>query len=358
MSILEFTELPLLQEARRIAVFAPNWVGDAVMSLGLLQALKQNHAYIAVVCTPTTASVYRHSSVVDEVIEVPLQSGGVQWRLRRQCSQNLRKRSLPFTHAYILPNSFKSALIPFWAKIPQRIGYASEGRGFLLTHCLAKPSKKNKPPMLDWYGQLAGIHQGLVPRPHLLGAVDAFNVNVGIFSELKSKKFLAVAPGAEYGPAKRWPVQYFAATLQAYLEFDQTRSVCLLGGPKDIAVCQAVLEFLPQALRIRVYPLAGKTSLDQAIVLIAQSEALLTNDSGLMHVAAALQVPLQAIYGSSDPRHTPPLSDQAQVHWLHLDCSPCFKRECPLGHTRCLVSLTPERVISALNDQLKMTVEL
>jgi heptosyltransferase-2 len=268
-------------------------------------------------------------------------------------------------------------LIPFWAKIPQRIGYASEGRSFLLTHCLAKPSKKNKPPMLDWYGQLAGIPQGLVPRPHLVGSIDAFGVNeltthslttselsmtafsanVGILSELKSKKFLAVAPGAEYGPAKRWPVQYFAATLQAYLEFGQTRSVCLLGGPKDIAVCQAVLEALPQALRIRVYTLAGKTSLDQAIALIAQSEALLTNDSGLMHVAAALQVPLQAVFGSSDPRHTPPLSDQAQVHWLHLDCSPCFKRECPLGHTRCLVSLTPERVISALNDQLKMTVE-
>lgn len=345
-----------LSRGERILVVAPHWVGDAVMSLGLLQALKAQEGgrdtpHISVLASNGTAAVYRASPVVSEVIAAPFAHGGLQWSLRRQLSMQLRERQYPFSTAYILPNSFKTALVPWWARIPRRIGYSAEGRGLMLTHGLPKPSKANKPAMLDWYGALGGVATGQVPMPVLKPAADlpAVLTRTGA----RSQAFLAVAPGAEYGPAKRWPQTHFANVIGHYLRQDEERFAFLLGGPKDIEVCDGIIAASEPGVRNRVVTLAGKTSLDEAIAVIGAAQAMLSNDSGLMHVAAALGIPQQAVFGSSDPRHTPPLSDRATIHWLQLPCSPCFERECPLGHTDCLNKLSADSVSAALARQLQ-----
>lgn len=344
-----------LSRSERILVVAPHWVGDAVMTLGLLQGLKardsgRGEPVLSVLCSKGVAAVYRASPVVSEVIEAPFAHGGLQWTLRRQLAMQLRQRQFPFNTAYILPNSFKTALIPWWARIPRRVGYSAEGRGALLTEGLPKPDKANKPAMLDWYGALAGLPTGRVDRPVLRARAD-LPAQVRQ-PDGQAYPYLTVAPGAEYGPAKRWPQAHFASVVADYLAGDPARRAFLLGGPKDIEVCQSILAALPAGVAGRASSLAGQTSLDEAIAVIAAAQAMLTNDSGLMHVAAALSVPQQAVFGSSDPRHTPPLSDQADIHWLHLPCSPCFKRECPMGHTDCLIKLDPQRVAANLQARL------
>lgn len=344
-----------LSRGERILAVAPHWVGDAVMSLGLLQGLRERDSgrgqpHIAVLASRGVAAVYRASKAVDEVIEAPFVHGGLQWGLRRQTGLQLRQRPYPFSTAYVLPNSFKTALIPWMARIPRRIGYSAEGRGVLLTDGMPKPRRDNKPAMLDWYGALGGLPTGGVPLPVLQPSVTlpaALTQSGGVAGH-----FLAVAPGAEFGPAKRWPVGHFAAVIADYLGAHPARRAFLLGGPKDVDVCDAIIAALDASRRGRVHSLAGKTSLDEAIAVIGAAQAMLSNDSGLMHVAAALGVPQQAVFGSSDPRHTPPLSGRADIHWLQLDCSPCFQRDCPLGHTDCLHKLDPARVSSALQRQL------
>ena len=339
---------------RRALIVAPHWVGDAVMSLGLLQAMKsaQAHTYVGVLCSKAVAAVYRASPVVDEVIEAPFVHGALQWGLRKQLARSLKQRPAAhrFTEAIILPNSFKTALIPFWAGIPVRSGYAVEGRSVLLTHRLPKPSKQDKPPMLAWYGRLGGfadeqIQAPLLPRDDT--AIEALRQRFAIDSA-----YMVVAPGAEYGPAKRWPPAHFAAVIGHVLNtrWQGIERCLIVGGPKDIDVAQQVMAAVEAPQRDAVQSLAGQTSLDEAIAAVAGASLMLTNDSGLMHVAAATGVRVEAVFGSSDPRHTPPLSGNARIHWLQLPCSPCFERECPLQHMNCLNQLLPERVTNQLVD--------
>lgn len=344
-----------LSRGERMLVVAPHWVGDAVMSLGLLQALKtqdsgRDEPHISVLASRGVAAVYRASTAVAEVIEAPFAHGGLQWGLRRQLAAQLRQRPYPFTSAYILPNSLKTALVPWWARIPKRIGYRAEGRGILLTHSRPKPDRSSKPAMLDWYGALGQVPTGEVPKPVLKPVVPlpALVQQTGA----GRSPYLAVAPGAEFGPAKRWPQGHFAAVMNAYLAAHPARRAFLLGGPKDTDVCDGIGAAVDARFRSRVSSLAGKTTLDEAIAVIGAAQAMISNDSGLMHVAAALGIPQQAVFGSSDPRHTPPLSDRADIHWLHLSCSPCFQRNCPLGHTDCLNKLDPSTVSAALARRL------
>jgi heptosyltransferase-2 len=252
-----------------------------------------------------------------------------------------------FDTAYVLPNSLKSALLPFLASIPKRVGYLGEARVGLLTHRLKNP--KDKPPMVAFYSALSGEKDGLEsdrPQLHLASAqVDAALAAIG----LQAGGYYVFAPGAEYGPAKRWPAIHFAELARSL-----DRPAILLGSGKEAELCE---EITGAAGPGKCSNLAGKTSLMDAFALISAARAVISNDSGLMHVAAAFGVPQVAVFGSSSPLHTPPLNDLAQVIWLKqdpayqppLDCSPCFQRECPLGHTRCLYDVTPGRVISALD---------
>jgi heptosyltransferase-2 len=246
-----------------------------------------------------------------------------------------------FDIAYVLPNSLKSALVPLLAGIPRRVGYLGEARVGLLTHRLKNPG--HKPPMVAFYSALSGEPGVEQDRPRLqvpAGEVEAALATHG----LERGGYDVFAPGAEYGSAKRWPAAHFAA-LAATLP----RPAVLLGSAKEAALCAEIAAVAGVG---RCVDLAGRTPLMAAFALIAGAHAVVSNDSGLMHVAAALQVPQVALFGSSSPLHTPPLNARAQVLWLKqspdylppLDCSPCFSRECPLGHTRCLVDMAPARV--------------
>ncbi|MFZ2388802.1 MAG: lipopolysaccharide heptosyltransferase II [Polaromonas sp.] len=326
-------------------IIAPQWIGDAVMTEPLLRRLHARGERLTVGALPWVAPVYRAMPQVADVIEFPFAHGGLQFKARRAIAQRVEGR---FDKAYVLPNSLKSALLPFLASIPQRIGYLGEARVGLLTHRLKNP--KNKPPMVAFYSALSGEGDVQGDRPQL--QMDAAEIETTLRDlGLRRGAYVVFAPGAEYGPAKRWPARHFAE-LAAKLDLP----VVLLGSGKEAALCEEIAVPVNAAQAGKCLNLAGKTSLPQALSLIAASRSTVSNDSGLMHVAAALGVPQVAIFGSSSPLHTPPLSDKAAVLWLKtdpayqppLDCAPCFERECPLGHTRCLNDISAERVLQAL----------
>jgi heptosyltransferase-2 len=340
---------------KRVLIVAPNWIGDAVMSLSLLQALHEDESLYSsdgkpcelhVLAPAVTAPVYQFSPVVHSVQSEPFQHGKLQLNLRRCVGRALRAGR--FDLSIVLPNALKAALVPWFAGIPTRIGYAGELRTCLLTQALPKPSKHNKPPMIQWYGALGGYALGQLKDPLLHVAP---NVQEDLARDFHLQTgFLALAPGAEYGPAKRWPAEYCAEVVTAFLRTHVYQQAVLFGGPKDVDFCQTIRALVPEELHLRLLVLAGKTSLQQAIALLASAAQLVTNDSGLMHVGAALGVQIHAVYGSSSPKHTPPLSAKAKVYYLGLPCSPCFQRDCPLGHTDCLVGLKPKMVIDALES--------
>lgn len=322
------------------------------MTEPLLRVLQARGERITVGALPWVAPVYRAMAAVAEVIELPFAHGGLQWSARRAMANQLRNK---FQRAIVCPNSFKSALLPFWAGIPERLGYHGEARYGLLTRRLPNPDKYARPPMVDWYGALAiaGAPADAQPRmqvPHQ-ARQDAMAAH-----SLQAGSYFVLVPGAEYGPAKRWPAGHFA-TLAQQLVVRHQLPVLLLGSAKDADVCAQIASSVNAVQPGTCHDLAGRTGLEQAIALLAQARAMVSNDSGLMHVAAALGVPQVAIFGSSSPLHTPPLSPLAQVVWLKndakyqppLDCAPCFARHCPLGHTRCLGDITAEMVLARLD---------
>lgn len=328
-------------------IIAPQWIGDAVMTEPLLRRLNARGERLTVGALPWVAPVYRAMPQVAEVIEFPFAHGGLQLKARRSLGRQLQGR---FDSAYICPNSLKSALLPFLASIPKRIGYLGEARLGLLTHRLKNPPKHQRPPMVAFYSALSGDTDLAADRPQLqldAGAVDQTLAALG----LRRGGYYVLVPGAEFGPAKRWPASHFAE-----LARQLALPVVLLGSSKEFDLCQAIAAPVNAEQPGHCHNLAGKTSLTQALGVIAASRCTVSNDSGLMHVAAAFGVPQVALFGSSSPLHTPPLNDKASVLWLKqqpdyqpaLDCAPCFQRTCPLGHTRCLVDLTPARVLQAM----------
>ena len=334
-------------EMTNALIIAPQWIGDAVMTEPLLRRLYARGERLTVGALPWVAPVYRAMAQVAEVIEFPFAHGGLQFRERKAIARRIEGQ---FDKAYVLPNSLKSALLPFLASIPERIGYLGEARIGLLTHRLKNP--KTKPPMVAFYSALSGEAGLEDDRPQL--RIDAADT-ASTLNEwgLQQGGYTVFAPGAEFGAAKRWPARHFSE-LAARLDLP----VVLLGSGKEAALCEEVAAPVNAQQAGKCLNLAGKTSLPQALALIAASRSTVSNDSGLMHVAAALGVPQVAIFGSSSPLHTPPLNDRARVLWLKadpayqppLDCAPCFARECPLGHTRCLNDIDPERVLRALHS--------
>jgi heptosyltransferase-2 len=301
------------------------------MSQPLLAAIKASYpnAAIDVLVTPWVAPVYRACSEVTELIEADLRHGQLQWGLRRALAAQIKKRK--YASCYVLPNSLKSALIPWLANIPVRIGYQGELRRFLLTETKANSPKTQRIPMVEHYANLCAPSRNsdsavrvpqLSPTASVLEAARTRLQADGI----QTDALVVLCPGAEYGPSKRWPAAYFAVLAQSILKARPTASVVLLGSPSDRAIGDAIV----------------------SSTIISLCSKVVSNDSGLMHIAAALQVPQVAIFGSSDPSHTPPNSVKATIISLHLPCSPCHQRECPLGHLNCLNQISPERVFAAL----------
>lgn len=310
---------------QRVLVIAPNWIGDALMAQPLLMRLKRSGANVHVLAPEWVAPVVRRMPEVDEVIAAPFRHGPLQLGSRWGLGRSLKRRG--YDAAFVLPNSWKSALVPFFARIPKRIGYVGELRYGLL-NLLHRTEQSS---MVLHYARLAGEPDTPLGRPELRVSQEEIletRRRFGIEGE-----YTVLCPGAEYGPAKRWP--YFRE-LAARL----ATGAVVLGSSNDEQA----------AAGIPGKNLVGRTSLDEAIRLIAGAAAVVSNDSGLMHVAAALGRPQVALFGSSSPEHTPPASPRARVLWLKLECSPCFERECPLGHFRCMKEITVEQVLAAMDQ--------
>src|SRR5687768_4961916 len=293
------------------------------MAQPLFIRLKESGATLHVLAPDWVAPVARRMPEVDEVIAVPFRHGaldlGSRWRLARA----LARRG--YDRAIVLPNSWKSALVPFLAGIPQRAGYVGELRYGLLNSTL--PNSKS--PMPQHYARLAGPLEGALAPPRLTVSTDEIAEAQQRFGIAGA--YAVLCPGAEYGPAKRWP--YFKE-LAARMPVPSV----ILGSASDREA----------AAGIGGKDLVGRTTLDEAIRLIAGAARVVSNDSGLMHVAAALGRPQVALFGSSSPEHTPPASANARVLWLRLECSPCFARECPLGHFRCMKEISVDHVLKVL----------
>ena len=316
----------------RVLVVAPNWIGDALMAQPLLARLheKRPGLEIDVLAPPWVAAVVRRMPEVARVVEAPFRHGSLDLRLRWRLGRELRAAG--YQQAIILPNTWKSALVPFLADIPVRSGYVGESRYGLLNLVYRKAEGR---PMPEHYAALAerpGDAPRLpLPAPSLRFArhhVEATKARFGA-----PGRYIALCPGAEYGPAKRWP--HFAA-LAPRLPFPAV----LLGSARDA----------PAAEGIAGLSLVGRTTLDEAVDLLAGAEVVVSNDSGLMHVAAALGRPQVALFGSSSPLHTPPASPRARVLWLRVECSPCYQRECPLGHFRCMRDMAPDLVLREIES--------
>jgi len=310
-------------------VVAPNWIGDALMAQPLLMRLREKNAgaQIDMLAPPWVAPVLRRMPEVSRIIEADLRHGELQLGDRWRLGRALRDRD--YAAAYILPNTLKSALAPSLARIPARVGYLGESRVGLLNRI--HKSTQPREPMTVHYARLAeapGAEPRMpLPAPRIRTGLTDVVARFGIASP-----YVVLCPGAEYGHAKRWP--YFRE-LAAKLDVQ----VVLLGSAGD----------LEDNREISGINLIGKTSLDDAIDLIAKAAAVVSNDSGLMHVAAASGRPLVALFGSSSPGHTGPLSPTARIISLQLECSPCYEQICPLGHFKCMKELTVERVLGELH---------
>lgn len=328
-----------------VLLVGPSWVGDMVMTHSLMQVLKgQNHdCAIDVLAPDWSAALLERMPGVQNVVTMPVGHGRLDLGERLALGRRLRGR---YDQAIVLPNSFKSALIPLFAHIPRRTGYLGEWRFGLLNDW--RILDKARLPMTVQRFAALGLPQNALLPPNCLppklrvhpadskSALEALGVCM-------DRPVLIFCPGAEYGPAKRWPARHFAETAKAMC--GQGWAIWVLGSEKDREVAEEVCALAgPGCIN-----LAGRTTLAQAVDLMAMASAVVSNDSGLMHVAAALDRPLVAVYGSSDPGFTPPLSKNARIVSLSLPCSPCFKRQCPLGHLNCLETLRPERVLEALN---------
>ena len=329
----------------RTLIVAPQWIGDAVMSQPLMAALAARGEELTVAALPWVAPVYRAMPEVHDVIELPFAHGRLDLRARWRLGRAWRGR---FDSATVLPNSMKAALLPWFARIPVRVGYAGEGRLGLLNRRLPNPG--GRPPMVATYGALSRAPFPADAAPLLWlpdGAIDAA-VHA---ARVERGRYWVFAPGAEYGPSKRWPAERYAELARSR-HAASGLPILLLGSPAEAALCEEVSAAAPGACRV----LAGTTTLGDAIALIAGARGVVSNDSGLMHIAAAFCIPQVALFGSTSPEHTPPLSPRARVIWLRgelpLDCIPCFERVCRYGHTLCLTAIEPARVETSLRDAL------
>lgn len=325
----------------KILVVGPSWVGDTVMAQPMFRLLHQRHANLAldVAAPPFTLPLLSRMPEVRRGIAARFGHGELKFGERRRLAHELRAER--YDQAIVLPNSLKSALLPLLAGIPLRTGFRGEMRYGLLND-LRHLDVRALPKMVERFAALALDRGAKLPSPLSVPSLLSHRENIEKIikkQQLTLDRPIAVlCPGAEYGPAKRWPPDYFGTLARQAAQSGY--AVWLIGSAKDAAIGEDIV----RASAHTCTNLCGKTSLEDAIDLIAEASLVVTNDSGLMHVAAALDRPLLALYGSSSPAFTPPLSDKARIIRIDIACSPCFKRECPLGHFNCMRGLTPHIV--------------
>jgi heptosyltransferase-2 len=330
---------------QKILVIAPSWLGDCMLMQPMLARIKERHPGVEIdlFAPPYTAALLKQMPQVHEVITNPYPHGALQLFARRSLGRQLR--AAHYDQAIVLPNSLKSALVPFFANIPLRTGFVGEMRRGLLNDA-RKLDKNALPLMVERFALLAeapGVNiKRPLPPPRLQVSAAQRQQALAKLGLSPDQPVAVFCPGAEYGPAKRWPAAYFAELAQ---RLDASGyAVWLVGSPKDSEVGAEIAALSNNTCR----NLCGMTDLLDAIALLSCASLVVSNDSGLMHLAAALDKPLLALFGSSSPQFTPPLSAKAQVLKIALPCSPCFARVCPLGHFNCMMQLTPERVAKSI----------
>lgn len=331
--------------ANKILIIGPAWVGDMVMAQCLFKLLKQRqpNATIDVLAPQWSLPLLARMPEVSDSIVMPIGHGKLALYARYRIGKQLREKK--YQQAIVLPNSFKSALIPWWANIPIRTGWRREMRYGLLND-IRKLDKTRYPLMIEQFMALGlKVDESLpaeYPLPQLNISIGAREAAREKYQLTQEQPMLILCPGAEFGPAKRWPEEHYAAIASEKLRAGW--QVLILGSPKDQSVAKKIMTLTAN----RCVDLTGKTQLSEAVDLLSLAQVVVSNDSGLMHIASSLQKPLIALYGPTSAAVTPPLSKQAQVLTLTLPCQPCFKRECPLSHHRCMRELTPVKVLDVM----------
>ena len=336
---------------QKYLVVGPSWVGDMVMAQSLFIDLKQRHpnASIDVLAPNWTGALLDRMPEVDQLISADFQHGKLSLGNRIALGKKLRDSN--YTNAIALPNSLKSALVPAIARIPHRTGFLGEQRWGLLND-IRKLDKKLLPMTVQRFIALGRERKAQLPDLASIAAPKLSAPKVQVEKVLTKydlhaeQKVLVLCPGAEFGASKKWPASHYAQVAQHFL--DQGWQVWLMGSSNDQESCSLINDLTGHGCQL----LAGETSLTEAIDLISCASLQVSNDSGLMHIGAALQVPLVAVYGSTDPGHTPPLSNNHAIAKLELDCSPCHKRECPLHHHDCMNQLHASSVIASGEELL------
>ncbi len=324
-------------------IVGPSWVGDMVMAQSLFRLLagRAPATPLDVLAPGWSLPILGRMPEVRRGIRMPVGHGELGLAKRYRLARELAGGG--YARAIVLPRSLKAALVPWLAGIPRRTGFRGEHR-----YGLINDMRQFDPAVLDQTVKrfvALGLEAGeslpaTLPRPEL--RVDAARQREAAAALSVDATMPAVAfmPGAEYGPAKCWPLEYFGELAAALGE--QGLEVRVFGSARDRVAAERIAAIAP------VRNLCGETTLEQVIDLLALCRYAVTNDSGLMHVAAAVGLPVVALYGSTTPAFTPPLTDRATIHYLGIECSPCFRRECPLGHFRCMRELTPARVLASL----------
>lgn len=347
----------------KILVIGPSWVGDMMMSQSLYRTLKAEYpsAEIDVMAPAWCRPLLARMPEVNQALSMPLGHGALGLGERRRLGRALRANR--YDRAYVLPNSFKSALVPFFADIPQRTGWRGEMRYGLLNDVRVL-DKAAFPLMVQRYVALA-YDKGRIQRaddlpqpllwPQLQVSDEEIADTTAAFNLTDSRPIVGFCPGAEFGPAKRWPHYHYATLAQQLIEGGY--QVTLFGSAKDHEAGEQIRAALQEDARDFCLNLAGKTQLEQAVILIAACRAVVSNDSGLMHVAAALNKPLIALYGPSSPDFTPPLSDKARVIRLISGYHKVRKGDAEQGYHQSLIDIQPQQVLDALTPLLVASEE-
>ncbi|MFS1985437.1 lipopolysaccharide heptosyltransferase II [Vibrio breoganii] len=343
-------------EPTKILIIGPSWVGDMVMSQSLYRTLKQQYpmADIDVLAPAWCKPVLDRMPEVSKAIDMPLGHGQLCLKTRYQLGKQLSKQG--YSHAYVLPNSAKSALIPLIARIPNRIGWKGEMRYGLLTD--VRHNRKKFKYMVERYVALSH------PKKDMLGSESLGGLDKLAYPKLEipevernqalkkfelnlSRAIVGLCPGAEFGPSKQWPIEYFAEVANKLTE--QGYQVWIFGSKNDQSIGSSLVSLIKDDNKAHVVNLTGSCSLVEAIDLISCCETVISNDSGAMHVAAALGASVIGIYGSTSPDYTPPLAKDVAILSTNIECSPCFERECPYGHLKCLKELPPKVILDAFD---------
>ena len=338
----------------KILVIGPSWVGDMMMSQSLYRTLKAEYpsAEIDVMAPAWCRPLLARMPEVNQALAMPLGHGALAIGERRRLGTTLRANR--YDRAYVLPNSFKSALVPFFAQVPLRCGWRGEMRYGLLND-IRVLDKAAFPLMVQRYVALAydkqRIHSATdLPQPLLWPQLQVSDEEIAettaSFNLTDARPLIGFCPGAEFGPAKRWPHYHYARLAQMLI--DQGYQIALFGSAKDHEAGEQIRTALADASRGHCINLAGETQLEQAVILLASCQAVVSNDSGLMHVAAALNKPLIALYGPSSPDFTPPLSDKAKVIRLISGYHKVRKGDADQGYHQSLIDIQPQQVLDAL----------